>query len=415
MKHYRDRHNGANLPENIADIERMSPTAIKAATLEMEIRARENPPKVDDASNLSMNTEEFEEDYDNSVDSSEKMDDDSASFTTDVEAADDVQKSDNVHEKLDQPPTMEKKPAVPETEGMKIAPHLLMAIPELQKIHNAEEGSNDGTDKKLEIDDQQNSSSPDINAMKKNIEKIIAEQKAIIEQKAKMEMKIQAEIRAQIEMQRKSDTLSDSVSPIPFDIGQESLDPNKPFTGSAERIINPERDNYDVDKITECWKCKEMFPSRKVLVRHLKEHNIDLPFKCYLCDASYESRVDCLNHQANAHDSDWKILKEKNKVMEIEQFSVHMDKVVENNCNKLDTGSVLEIPGTGSDESKMEVISADYMQRKVYCSLCPKRFWSLQDLRRHMRSHTGTVASVFVIPYNVVKFSEMRQNTLKIL
>ncbi|XP_060565403.1 ras-responsive element-binding protein 1-like isoform X4 [Ruditapes philippinarum] len=393
LKHYRDRHNGANLPENIADIERMSPTAIKAATLEMEIRARENPPKAEDSSSLNMNTEEFEEDLDNSVDSSEKMDDDSASFTTEIEAADEVQRTENVHEKLeknDQLPSIEKKPVAAEHEGMKIAPHLLMAMPDLQKIQNVEDTSSDGFERNLEIDEHQNSSSPDLTTMKKNIEKIIAEQKAIIEQKAKMEMKIQAEIRAQIDMQRKPETLSDSVSPIPFEISQETLlDPSKPFTGSAERIINPERDNYDVDKITECWKCKEMFPSRKVLVRHLKEHNIDLPFKCYLCDASYESRVDCLNHQANAHDSDWKILKEKNKVMEIEQFSVHMDKVVENNCNKLDTGSLLEIPGTGSDESKMEVISADYMQRKVYCSLCPKRFWSLQDLRRHMRSHTG--------------------------
>ncbi|XP_053402156.1 ras-responsive element-binding protein 1-like isoform X3 [Mercenaria mercenaria] len=391
LKHYRDRHNGANLPENIADIERMSPTAIKAATLEMEIRARENPPKADDTSSLSLNTEEYEEDFDNSVDSSEKMDDDSASYTTEIEMGDEVQKMENVPEKLeknDMPPVIEKKPAAMEPEGLKIAPHLLMAMPELKKIRNNDDDSNDGSERNLEIDEHEQALSP--NTMKKNIEKIIAEQKAIIEQKAHMEMKIQAEIRAQIEMQRKSDSLSDTVSPTPMDVSQDALmDPNKPFTGSAERIINPERDNYDVDKITECWKCKEMFPSRKVLVRHLKEHNIDLPFKCYLCDASYELRVDCLNHQADAHDSDWKILKEKNKVNEIEQFSLHMDKVVENNCNKLDTGSVLEIPGTGNDESKMEVISADYMQRKVYCSLCPKRFWSLQDLRRHMRSHTG--------------------------
>lgn len=396
MKHYKDRHNGANLPETIADIERMSPSAIKAATMEMEIRARENPPKAVDGLNLT--TEEDEDDLDNSLDS-EKIDDDSTSFT-EMETGDEVQKMESMSDKVEEtimpdlPPSMEKTPVVAEPE--KVAPHLLMALPELTKIETEEE-SDDGCDKNLEIDECERGESPD--TMKKNIEKIIAEQKAIIQQKAHTEMKIQAEIKAQIETQRKPENASDSISPTPMDVSvsQDSpLDTNKPFTGSAERIINPERDNYDVDKITECWKCREMFPSRKVLVRHLKEHNIDLPFKCYLCDASYEWRIDCLSHQADTHDSDWNILKEKNKVNNIEQFSLHMDNVVENNCNKLDTGSVLEIPGNGNDDSKMEVISADYMQRKVYCSLCPKRFWSLQDLRRHMRSHTGKLW--FIMP-----------------
>lgn len=168
-----------------------------------------------------------------------------------------------------------------------------------------------------------------------------------------------------------------------------SLNSSKQFAGSAERQINPERDNYNVDKITDCWNCGEKFVSRKLLVRHLKEHNIDLPFKCYLCDASYDVRLDCLIHQEKFHATDWVILKDKNKVDDIDSFSRHMDKVVENNCNKVDQGVILEIPGQSADDPKMEVVSADYMQRKVYCSLCPKRFWSLQDLRRHMRSHTG--------------------------
>ncbi|GFR78995.1 Ras-related protein RIC1 [Elysia marginata] len=44
----------------------------------------------------------------------------------------------------------------------------------------------------------------------------------------------------------------------------------------------------------------------------------------------------------------------------------------------------------GADASVLpEVAKADYLQRKFYCSVCPKRYWSVQDLHTHMRSHTG--------------------------
>ena len=362
MKHYKERHNGINLPDNIADIEKMSPAAIKAATLEMESRAAENPPQLDDSENLETPhldmTNDEDEDLENSVGSSDKMED-----YSEMEMPDDLV----IDEGRNDSP-MEEEPS-------------MAAENDDNKLEEKEEKSDEEKD---DVDRSGGISTPDI-------ERIIAQQKAIIQQKAELEMKIQAEIRAQIEAQKKQqEPRTESVSPSSLELKYDPSDLLlKPFSGSAERIINPERDNYDVDKITECWKCSCMFPSRKILVRHLKEHNIDLPFKCYLCDASYDSRVECLNHQAVMHKSDWSILKDKNKVVDIEVFSVHMDKVVENNCNKLDTGSILEIPGQGLDDGKMEVISADYMQRKVYCSLCPKRFWSLQDLRRHMRSHTG--------------------------
>ena len=154
--------------------------------------------------------------------------------------------------------------------------------------------------------------------------------------------------------------------------------------------VNPERDNYNVDRITECWQCSLVFDCRKTLLRHLKEHGVDLPFKCYLCDASFDTRLGSLHHKTTAHAADWALLRDKNRVgTDLEDFANFVDRVVEEALDNAGSAAPTTVRRI-RDGVELDIrLESDYAQRKVFCTLCPKRFWSLQDLRRHMRSHTG--------------------------
>lgn len=98
--------------------------------------------------------------------------------------------------------------------------------------------------------------------------------------------------------------------------------------------------------------------------------NSDLPFKCHLCEGSFSERNDCLEHIKDKHPSEYDLLMSK---------------------NALDNNASTPEDANNHDEDDNEVRGKfpDYSNRKVICAFCMRRFWSAEDLRRHMRTHTG--------------------------
>ncbi|XP_055551332.1 uncharacterized protein LOC129733830 isoform X2 [Wyeomyia smithii] len=103
--------------------------------------------------------------------------------------------------------------------------------------------------------------------------------------------------------------------------------------------------------------------------------NSDLPFKCHLCEGSFADRVSCLDHIKQNH---------------VQEFALLMNKVT------LETESEAPSASPDDDESGNNGEGCgrggkypDYANRKVICAFCLRRFWSTEDLRRHMRTHSG--------------------------
>uniref|UniRef100_T1GYH1 C2H2-type domain-containing protein n=1 Tax=Megaselia scalaris TaxID=36166 RepID=T1GYH1_MEGSC len=106
------------------------------------------------------------------------------------------------------------------------------------------------------------------------------------------------------------------------------------------------------------------------LIPQLSTSSSDLPYKCHLCDNSFSERMHCLEHIKNAHAQEFALLLAKGAIdAEADPNQVH---------------------STGEDDGHGNVGKyPDYSNRKVICAFCVRRFWSTEDLRRHMRTHSG--------------------------
>ncbi|KAK6622043.1 hypothetical protein RUM44_001850 [Polyplax serrata] len=97
----------------------------------------------------------------------------------------------------------------------------------------------------------------------------------------------------------------------------------------------------------------------------------ELPFKCHLCDSSFGERNDALEHIRCQHPNEFQLLVSKGALETNTDEEKHQpddnDEILDSNRGRF----------------------PDYANRKVMCAFCMRRFWSAEDLRRHMRTHTG--------------------------
>uniref|UniRef100_A0A182W549 C2H2-type domain-containing protein n=1 Tax=Anopheles minimus TaxID=112268 RepID=A0A182W549_9DIPT len=108
----------------------------------------------------------------------------------------------------------------------------------------------------------------------------------------------------------------------------------------------------------------------------------DLPYKCHLCDVSTAERVSCLEHIQQTHPQEFTTLKAK----------LSLETATSATESEAHTGSPDDDESGNNNNNNNNNNGGkylDYANRKVICAFCLRRFWSTEDLRRHMRTHSG--------------------------
>ncbi|XP_014203399.1 uncharacterized protein LOC106635773 [Copidosoma floridanum] len=134
--------------------------------------------------------------------------------------------------------------------------------------------------------------------------------------------------------------------------------------------VNNNNNNNEINSISAT---KSAVPTKKTSPRASPGlPTSETPFKChvYMCDSGFADRQDCLDHLKNCHEEAYTRL--------VDRGALEKD---------YDGNDQSDVEETASATRRVRV--ADYANRKVICAFCMRRFWSAEDLRRHMRTHTG--------------------------
>ncbi|XP_011208535.2 uncharacterized protein LOC105229783 [Bactrocera dorsalis] len=111
---------------------------------------------------------------------------------------------------------------------------------------------------------------------------------------------------------------------------------------------------------------------------NLSQLNADLPYKCHLCENSFAERFNCLEHIKKQHAPEFTLLLSKGAI--VSDAEANQTQLLEDEERRV-----------GEEANNFALLPKlpAYTNRKVICAFCVRRFWSTEDLRRHMRTHSG--------------------------
>lgn len=170
----------------------------------------------------------------------------------------------------------------------------------------------------------------------------------------------------------------ESAMSIPVPI-EEMPEPKKERVLPQNPTVEPPKQSFSIPQIlqlTNSTHATTSSPSNTAAaaasaISQILVNNSDLPFKCHLCDSSFGDRTTCLDHMKAQH---------------LQEFNLIMGKVNLESESDVHTASPDDEEAIGEGKGGKY---PDYTNRKVICAFCMRRFWSTEDLRRHVRTHSG--------------------------